>query len=145
MLVFQNLERQAHLDGVEATVVGIVVPNGDAILLLKRRADDFLPNVWEIPGGHLDSGESIPEALRRELKEETGLDLVAIQRYLGHYDYDGEFGLTRQWNFEVQVGPYKHIVHPEHTASCWAAPADWACLPMSVEMRGALMAYAADR
>ncbi len=53
--------------GVNAVIFG---PEGK--LFLTRRRDD---GCWELPGGWADVGESPREALRRELLEETGLDV----------------------------------------------------------------------
>jgi 8-oxo-dGTP diphosphatase len=44
------------------------------ILLGKRAAGQLLyPDAWDLPGGHLEAGESPDEALIRELKEELGI------------------------------------------------------------------------
>lgn len=47
-------------------------------IFLPKRADTkkFLPSVYEIPGGHIDFGESIVDGLKREIKEEFGADIV---------------------------------------------------------------------
>jgi 8-oxo-dGTP diphosphatase len=53
----------------------------DRIVLIKRRDN----GLWGLPGGMIDWGEDIPTAVRRELFEETGLDLVKIRRLIGVY------------------------------------------------------------
>ena len=55
--------------------VGIVLVNdaGEVLLQLREdRPDIVYPNVWAIPSGSVEPGESIDEAARRELLEETG-------------------------------------------------------------------------
>jgi ADP-ribose pyrophosphatase YjhB (NUDIX family) len=54
--------------------VGGVVLSGDDVLLIKRA---FPPRQgeWSLPGGQLELGESLAAAVRREVKEETGIDI----------------------------------------------------------------------
>jgi mutator protein MutT len=59
---------------------GIVWRRG-RILLCKRRADAMLGGLWEFPGGKRDPGETIPQCIRRELREECDLD-VAVGGHL---------------------------------------------------------------
>jgi 8-oxo-dGTP diphosphatase len=54
----------------------------DGRVLLARRAAEPFQGRWDIPGGFLEEGEDPVDGLRRELKEETGLD-VEPQRFLG--------------------------------------------------------------
>ncbi len=58
----------------------VVIKDGDRVLLTKR--EDY--EVWCLPGGGMEEGESFTEAAIRETKEETGLD-VAISRLIGVY------------------------------------------------------------
>ena len=57
-----------------------VLPNGEIVLVRRRDTGQ-----WGLPGGVVDWGENIPTAARRELKEETGLELVQITRLVGVY------------------------------------------------------------
>lgn len=101
--------------------MGIAVLRGDAVLLLKRQSDDVLPDVWELPGGHLEEGESIPAAVARELLEETGWHVREIVALVDWFDYAGEEGkTTREWNFRVTAALTQEVVHPEHQAYAWA-------------------------
>ncbi len=66
--------------------VGAVVIDRDRVLLVKRR---FEPSAgyWSFPGGHVEPGETLEEAVLRELLEETGLvgrdpRLLAVTEYV---------------------------------------------------------------
>lgn len=61
-------------------VVQAVVLDGDRVLLTTRT--DL--HGWEIPGGNIDPGESGEDAVRREVHEETGLE-VEVERHVGDY------------------------------------------------------------
>jgi D-sedoheptulose 7-phosphate isomerase len=65
---------QAHADGRTQLRVNAAVLLRDARgrVLLEKRADCGL---WGVPGGRVEPGESIAEAARREIREETGLDI----------------------------------------------------------------------
>jgi 8-oxo-dGTP diphosphatase len=45
-------------------------------LITQRQKTASLPLLWEFPGGRVNDGESDEEALRRELKERLGLDVI---------------------------------------------------------------------
>lgn len=57
---------------------------------------------WELPGGHLESGESLPEAVIREVKEETGIDME-ITRFCG-ISQQVDHGLCCTWWLGKPVG-----------------------------------------
>jgi len=60
----------------EQPVVGVgavVVRDGKALIV--KRAHEPRKGQWSLPGGHLHLGESLADAARREIKEETGLDV----------------------------------------------------------------------
>lgn len=65
---------------VTGTILIPVLSSGEIVLV--RRRDTGL---WGLPGGMVDWGEDIPRTIRRELYEETGLELLQIQRLVGVY------------------------------------------------------------
>lgn len=54
-------------------VKGIVLYQGKMLLLRRSLQDDIDPGIWETVGGKIEFGETMQEALRREIREETGL------------------------------------------------------------------------
>ena len=68
------MQNNKHLLPVPALgVSGIVFNNQKQILLIQRNQPPAM-GLWSIPGGKLEPGESLVEACKREIKEETGLD-----------------------------------------------------------------------
>ncbi len=57
--------------------VGGVVVHRNRVLLIRRGAEP-LKGQWSLPGGMLELGEGLEEAVRRELKEETGLEVEPL-------------------------------------------------------------------
>lgn len=51
----------------------------DGKLLLGQRKNCFGEGDWGLPGGHLEFGENMQEGVRRELREETGLEIGAMR------------------------------------------------------------------
>lgn len=58
-------------------VGGVVVRRGRVLLI--RRGNEPLKGAWSIPGGLLELGEELTEGVRRELKEETGLEVEPLE------------------------------------------------------------------
>lgn len=69
------------------TATAIITSPPDKILLIKRRTVPFR-DYWALPGGRVDSGETVEQTIVREVKEETGLD-VAIVSKIGDYHEQG--------------------------------------------------------
>lgn len=54
--------------------VGAIVFKGDKVLMVKR-ANPPAKNMWSIPGGRVELGETLQAAAEREIKEETGINI----------------------------------------------------------------------
>jgi 8-oxo-dGTP diphosphatase len=72
--------REGGLDRpvVDVAVGVLIQPNGD-FLLTSRPSGKVYAGYWEFPGGKLEPGETVEQALRRELLEEIGIVIGAIE------------------------------------------------------------------
>lgn len=73
-------------------VSGVVFNDqGDVLLIRRGKSPAF--GQWSVPGGKLESGESLTEACRREIKEETGMEVevknivAVVERRIENYHY----------------------------------------------------------
>lgn len=66
---------QAERNAVDVAV-GVLM-QGDQFLLTSRPEGKVYAGYWEFPGGKLEAGESVEQALRRELQEELGITIGA--------------------------------------------------------------------
>jgi ADP-ribose pyrophosphatase YjhB (NUDIX family) len=75
---------------MRAAASAVVLDAGRRLVLLQRRSDN---GRWGLPGGGVEVGESLAAACRREVREETGLE-VEIVRLIGVYS-DPAFQIVR--------------------------------------------------
>lgn len=116
---FMNyLLEKGRIDGIEKNVVGAVVVKDNKFLILKRKLDDFMGGILEIPSGNMEQSEDITASIIREVKEETNLDVVSIEKFINTFDYiSGSGKKARQYNFLVKVndGEIKLTEHDEYS------------------------------
>ncbi len=85
------------------TAAGIVEDEAGRVLLARRVIHPF-HGWWDVPGGFLEPGEHPEDGVRRELREETGLE-VAVEHLVGVYmDTYGEDGGEHILNFYYACG-----------------------------------------
>ena len=90
----QNTEPEAALVHV---AVGVIV-RGDEILVSRRHKDAHQGDLWEFPGGKLEPGETVQQALARELYEELGLKVSDFEALLKvEHDYGDKQVLLDVW------------------------------------------------
>jgi len=65
------------------TATAIIPYSQDAILLIKRNTVPF-KGFWALPGGRAEPGETVEQTIVREVKEETGLDVIVVRK-IGEY------------------------------------------------------------
>jgi 8-oxo-dGTP diphosphatase len=74
-----------------------LIVDDDGRIFIQRRSPDrrLFPNTWDIVGGHVESGETLEEALYREVQEETGWRVSVVIGVVGEYAYTGNDGIER--------------------------------------------------
>jgi 8-oxo-dGTP diphosphatase len=90
---------------------------------LRRNKDTFLGSKYEIPAGRVEKGESLYQALKREVKEESGLDVKGVIRFIGRHDFKSGHGRKlRRIDFEVLAEGIVKVGEKEHDDHIWAEP-----------------------
>ena len=118
-------EGGANRETVDVAVGVLIKPNGD-FLLTSRPPGKVYEGYWEFPGGKLEPGETVDQALRRELIEEIGITIGIAQpwkvelvdyphalvrlNFCKVFDWSGELHMREGQSFAwqslpVQVGP----------------------------------------
>lgn len=119
-----DLKQSIMNDGIQKVVMGALFYFEDKVLLLRRVSDDFMGGLVELPSGTVDAHEGFLDALIRECKEETGLNVTSIESYIGCFDYiSGSGKRTRQLNFAVLSDSSDVTLAPqEHDAYFMVSP-----------------------
>lgn len=105
------------------TVKAAVIRNGDEVLLLRRAKHCLNGGKWDLPGGHVDEGETVFEALEREIREETNIavqvgPIIRLSEFpKGHEQFKNEKRGLRYIAF-YQAGEV-HLREQEHDTFEW--------------------------
>ena len=105
-----QLAREGGMDRqVTDVAVGVLLLPDDSFLLTSRPAGKVYTGYWEFPGGKLEAGETVEQALRRELHEELGITIGAAELWKTQMvDYPHalvrlHFCKVRQWQGALQM------------------------------------------
>jgi len=116
----------------EPTVGALIFNQEDKVLLLKS---DKWRNKYVIPGGHIELGETMEDALRREVKEETGLDIYDIEFVsLQESIFDEAFHEERHFifiDFVCRTDSNKVVLNAESQEYIWVSLKEASRLPIN--------------
>jgi 8-oxo-dGTP diphosphatase len=109
-------------------VAGALVVRDDGRIFFQKRsaARKLFPNTWDIVGGHLEPGETVAEALRREVFEETGWRIFVVLAMVSEGLFTGNDGIERhETDFLVRVDgdlERPRLEAGKHTEFRWLDP-----------------------
>lgn len=85
--------------------VGIVYNSEGKILIALRSVDTDHGGLWEFPGGKVEAGETVYQALVRELREEIGIEVLAAKLFMQvDHQYPHKHVLLDVWRVEKFSG-----------------------------------------
>lgn len=99
------------------------------LLTLRSGEREAYPSTWSLPGGHLESGKLEPEALRREPREELGIDVRGCDDEPTsrlHHTTGGpsaELHLST-WRIRTWRGQPRSVLREEHDRIAWLGPSE---------------------
>lgn len=131
--------RGAQLQTVR--VVASVIRRGARVLVCERPAHKRHGGMWEFPGGKLELGETILDAVRRELAEELAVQVRSVGEQLFAIQDPGS-------QFIIEFHPVEITGEPaclEHSSLAWVSYEDLVKLPLAPSDRQFALFLAARR
>lgn len=85
--------------------MGAFVRDNQNRVFVQRRTPDrrLFPGIWDIVGGHLESGENAEQALAREIAEETGWRLRRVEALIADWEWESGGVVRRELDYLVEV------------------------------------------
>lgn len=110
-------------------VVAAILERDGKILLAQRPAHADQPGMWEFAGGKVEPGESQPQALIRELREELGIEAIVGQYVASHQrEVSDRIIHLHAWH----VPEYQGELHAhEHQQLVWCLPEEALTYPLA--------------
>lgn len=101
-------------------VVGIIRCSERGFLLVRRSENESLSGKWEFGGGAVEDNESLKEAVKREMEEETGLDVEVVDRGDPYFDEYSKGGYLKLHPFLLEVDEEDKVeLSHEHDRHKW--------------------------
>ena len=122
-------------DELFRVALGAVCINKMRVLILLRRQDaEVFPGIWELPSGGVQQDESLEQALVREVREETGIDIIVLEPVNCFIYLSKNRQRTLQINYRAHLAsPDSQVVRfsSEHSDARWVNVDDIEDYPMT--------------
>ena len=103
-------------------VTAAIVENAGTVMIARRKKKGRAGGVWEFPGGKVEPGESPEDGLRRELREELGLD-VRVGPFFGRFPFRSDKIKLELIAFRVTIEGGSLVLN-DHDEIRWVKPAE---------------------
>ena len=124
-------------------VAGAMIKDGMVLLVHRSPASRINPDVWDLFGGHVNPGEHPDDALRREAREELGIEVRGL-RLLGSVCIEAGLVVVHVYEVSSWDGKPVNAASEEHVEVRWFGSGD---LPLrqAWDIYGDLVLEAVDR
>jgi 8-oxo-dGTP diphosphatase len=126
-------------------VKGLIFRDGRFLIIQRSDGARDGKGLWELPGGRLEFGEAPEEALRREIREETGLSASPLSITHSWTFIRKERFQTVGMTFLCRGGAEAVRLSPEHEGHAWIDRSEMDRYPMDPMVRSALLALDWER
>lgn len=124
--LFEDQQVAAEHAGLQCCV-GALVTDGHGHVFVHRRGwtRSLFPGAWDLVGGHVELGETLLDAVTREVAEETGWTVVGEPRLVHTWDWappDEPDAVRREFDFLVEVEgdlDAPRLERPKHVEGAW--------------------------
>jgi 8-oxo-dGTP pyrophosphatase MutT (NUDIX family) len=115
----------------------VLVDQGRALLVHRHAGRRLFPDVWDLPGGHVEPGEAPDETARREVAEEVGVTVVDLE--LVDVPVDAPGAVTHVYLALSWHGDPANAAPHEHDQIGWFTPAEAELLRLAVPEVAAIL------
>lgn len=120
--------------------VSAIIKDNNKILILKRAGDvEFSPNTWDFPGGKVLENETLLQALLREVKEETNLEIQPEENYFSSFKYPN--GKITIFAFKANLLGGEIKLDEKHTDYKWISKDNWKDFEYSLSTQAFIQEY----
>ena len=121
----------------------VLVHQGRALLVHRHPGRRWYPDVWDVPGGHVEPGETPEATARRKAAEELGVTVRELELLAVPVEVPGT--LTHTYVALAWRGEPANLAPHEHDAIGWFTPAEAEGLPLAVPEVAAILRAAVAR
>jgi 8-oxo-dGTP diphosphatase len=121
---------RAPVGGFHRAVSALMIEHGRVLMVRRGPTRAWAPDRWDLPGGHVEQGETEHDALVREAREELGVTLLpdsaSLLGRLTGPNYDVAYYAARAWS-----GCPRNAAPLEHTELAWVAEDELSSLALA--------------
>jgi 8-oxo-dGTP diphosphatase len=118
----------------------VIRKSGQILLIQRSLKSGFDPGLWELPGGKINHGEDLVEALRREVQEEIGLVIEIGRPFKTWHFFKDPFWVTGV-TFLCDYVSGNVRLSPEHAAHVWIEAGDFGKYPLSTSVEEQIRSF----